>query len=145
MTMNSIEQEKKDDGFVEVDELFAQRRTYNIVSNSKRQELIALLQSKMSIKNAAIEAGINYENAKAIYRTYRLQDRKRKIGKRSQRFNGSHAATSSEKQEFFLVHTRSRRPRGSPALEETDSITANDEAVVDADGYDDDDDDDDNG
>ena len=34
--MNSIEQEKKDDGFVEVDELFAQRRTYNIVSNEKR-------------------------------------------------------------------------------------------------------------
>lgn len=43
------------------------------------------MQDKISIKKAAIKVGINYENAKAIYRTYRLEDRSIKVGKKSQR------------------------------------------------------------
>ena len=55
-----------------------ERRGYTHVDNEKRNELIKLLETKTTIKNAAIQVGINYECAKAIYRTYRLQDRTEK-------------------------------------------------------------------
>ena len=61
------------------------RRSYEITPNEKRLELIALMKSRISIKKASIITGIKYENAKAIYRTYRLQDRSIKIGKLSDR------------------------------------------------------------
>ena len=57
------------------------RREYTLVSNEKRAELIALLNNNNNIRSAAEQVGIKYENAKAIYRTYRLQNRVRKANR----------------------------------------------------------------
>ena len=55
-----------------------QRRSYKRVSNKRRKRLIRLLKQKKSIKEAAELVGVNYENAKAIYRVYRLENRQTK-------------------------------------------------------------------
>ena len=52
------------------------------MSNEKRAQLIALLKINNNIRLAAEEVGVNYENAKAIYRTYRLQNRVVKVDKK---------------------------------------------------------------
>ena len=49
------------------------KRSYTKVKDSQRNELIALLDQNMSIKDASDQMGINYENAKAIFRVYRLE------------------------------------------------------------------------
>ena len=49
------------------------KRQYTKVTDEKRLELIDLLNKNMSIKEASDQMGINYENAKAIYRVYRLE------------------------------------------------------------------------
>ena len=54
------------------------KRPYTKVTDEKRLELIDLLNQNMSIKEASDQMGINYENAKAIYRVYRLEQRKTK-------------------------------------------------------------------
>ena len=52
------------------------KRVYKMINNKKRKELIYLITQKyMNIVDAAKEAGVNYENAKAIYRTYRQEGR----------------------------------------------------------------------
>ena len=56
----------------------ANKRAYTKVTDEKRLELIDLLNQNMSIKEASDQMGINYENAKAIYRVYRLEQRKTK-------------------------------------------------------------------
>ena len=51
-------------------------RTYHLISNTMRQKLITLIQDQnMSIVHAASVMGINYENAKAIWRVYRKEGR----------------------------------------------------------------------
>lgn len=52
------------------------KRSYTRVNDKQRIELIDLLEREMSIKEASDRMGINYENAKAIYRIYRLERRK---------------------------------------------------------------------
>lgn len=54
------------------------KRTYRKVDNAKRAELLDLLNENMSIKQASTQLGINYENAKAIYRVWRIQKRRSK-------------------------------------------------------------------
>ena len=58
------------------------KRSYTKVSDKQRIELIELLKQNMSIKDAADFMGINYENAKVIYRVYRIENRKTKQPKR---------------------------------------------------------------
>ena len=82
------------------------RRNYTHVDNEKRNDLIALLQSKISIKNAAEQVGINYECAKAIYRTYRLQDR---TEKKCRKFNRGESV-APERVEYFEIHRKRRKP-----------------------------------
>ena len=54
-------------------------RRYQLVGNELRHQLIAMItEMNMSITDAAIKCGINYENAKAIYRTYKLEGRETK-------------------------------------------------------------------
>ena len=65
------------------------KRPYTKVTDEKRLELIDLLNKNMSIKEASDQMGINYENAKAIYRVYRLEQRKTKQQKRLSRLSGS--------------------------------------------------------
>mgnify|MGYP006893408301 CR=1 FL=1 len=51
-------------------------RRYKLVGNELRYQLIInITEKEMSIKDAAKKTGINYENAKAIYRTYKLEGR----------------------------------------------------------------------
>ena len=52
-------------------------RRYKLVGNEKRHNLITFIdEHHMSITDAAEKTGINYENAKAIYRTYKQEGRK---------------------------------------------------------------------
>ena len=55
----------------------ARPRGYNKVSDEERKALINLLQSdeNLSIKVAASQLGLKYENAKAIFRVYRKENR----------------------------------------------------------------------
>ena len=68
------------------------KRPYTKVTDEKRLELIDLLNKNMSIKEASDQMGINYENAKAIYRVYRLEQRKTKQQKRLSRLSGADLA-----------------------------------------------------
>ena len=48
-------------------------RTYSQVNDPMRYGLIKLIsEEKMTIRDAAKKMNINYENAKAIYRTFRM-------------------------------------------------------------------------
>lgn len=58
-------------------------RTYAKVTDEKRQLLIDLIQKNMTIKDAAKRVDVKYENAKAIYRVYRKEER---TDKRKNRF-----------------------------------------------------------
>lgn len=53
-------------------------RNYSKVTDDKRQRLIELINSNMTIKDAARSVDIKYENAKAIYRVYRKEQRTQK-------------------------------------------------------------------
>ena len=48
-------------------------RNYSKVPDEKRQLLISLINNNMTIKDAARQVDIKYENAKAIYRVYRKE------------------------------------------------------------------------
>ena len=50
-------------------------RKYARINDELRQQLISLLDNNMSIKDAAKQIGINYENAKVINRIYREEGR----------------------------------------------------------------------
>lgn len=55
------------------------KRRYNLINDEMRSRLISLIvDDKLNIVTAAERAGINYENAKAIYRIYRTQGRQNK-------------------------------------------------------------------
>ena len=70
--------------------------------------MIALLETKTTIKNAAIQVGINYECAKAIYRTYRLQDRTEKKSRKFYRLsNGVYEAPG--RHDYFIIHRKRSR------------------------------------
>ena len=58
-------------------------RTYSKVTDEKRQMLIEMINMNMTIKDAARSVDIKYENAKAIYRVYRKEQR---TDKRRNRF-----------------------------------------------------------
>ena len=64
-----------------------------------------------------MQVGINYECAKAIYRTYRLQDRKDKKGKRSKRLAAGQTM-APERREYFEVHRKGRIPRKEQPTEQ---------------------------
>ena len=66
------------------------KRGYITVCNQKRAELIALLKINNNIRQCATMTGINYENAKAIYRAYRLNNR---VAKASHRGNENSRVT----------------------------------------------------
>ena len=50
-------------------------RNYAKVPDEKRQRLIEMINMNMTIKDAARRVDIKYENAKAIYRVYRKEQR----------------------------------------------------------------------
>ena len=55
-------------------------RTYSQVGDQLRLDLVKLIaEQKFTIRDAAKQLEINYENAKAIYRTFRMQKRINKI------------------------------------------------------------------
>jgi hypothetical protein len=55
-------------------------REYKKVNDELRMELIKMVsEDKISIRNSSVALGINYENAKAIYRCFRLQKRVTKV------------------------------------------------------------------
>ena len=58
------------------------KRAYAKVTDRQRAELLNLLQQNISIREASEQLGINYENAKVIYRVYRLENRTTKQIKR---------------------------------------------------------------
>ena len=54
-------------------------RTYSQVDDKMRVTLIKMIADlKLTIREAAMRLGINYENAKAIYRNFRVD---RRVGK----------------------------------------------------------------
>ena len=56
------------------------KRNYAKVNDKMRYDLIKLIANqKLTIRDAAKQLDLNYENAKAIYRTYRLNKRINKI------------------------------------------------------------------
>ena len=107
-----------------------ERRSYTHVDNEKRNELIALLETKTTIKNAAIEVGINYECAKAIYRTYRLQDRTEKKSRKLYRLaNGVRSAPG--RNDYFIIHRKTSRVEaelGAGQMTDSVSIPGNNDA-----------------
>jgi hypothetical protein len=50
-------------------------RTYQQVTDEQRRELLNHVRMGQSIKNAAELVGMNYENAKAVTRIFRKEDR----------------------------------------------------------------------
>ena len=55
------------------------KRRYNLINDTTRKLLISLIvDEELNIVTAAERAGVNYENAKAIYRVYRTQGRQNK-------------------------------------------------------------------
>ena len=54
-------------------------RRYQRVSDQQREQLIHSIEEGMSIAAAARLTNINYENAKSIFRVYRLQHRRNKM------------------------------------------------------------------
>lgn len=59
-------------------------RKYNLVPDHQRKKLIELISMDMTIKEAASTIGIKYENAKAIHRVYKKEQR---VHKRINRFS----------------------------------------------------------
>ena len=52
------------------------KRKYSLINDEMRARLISyIVDEKLNIVTAAEKSGINYENAKAIYRIYRTQGR----------------------------------------------------------------------
>jgi len=52
------------------------KRQYHTITNDQRLNLISLITVQgLNIVEASKQTGINYENAKAIYRVYRLEGR----------------------------------------------------------------------
>ena len=103
-----------------------ERRSYTYISNEKRNELIALLQSEISIKNAAEQVDINYECAKAVYRTYRLQNRKLSMCRKKEfnrQFRGENEVP--ERLVYFKIHRKRHKPTAEHLVEQTkESITS---------------------
>ena len=60
-------------------------RNYNHINDTMRKRLITLVQQGLQIKQAAAELGINYENAKAIVRVFKNEDRTTKRVKRNRK------------------------------------------------------------
>ena len=58
-------------------------RKYAKVSDEKRHHLIELINQNMTIKDAAKMVDVKYENAKAIYRVFKKEQR---VDKRKNRF-----------------------------------------------------------
>ena len=58
-------------------------RKYSKVPDEQRAKLIELINQNMTIKDAAKQVKIKYENAKAIYRVYKNESR---TDKRKNRF-----------------------------------------------------------
>ena len=50
-------------------------RKYAKVTDEQRLSLIEMIRNNMTIKDAARQVDIKYENAKAIYRVYRKEQR----------------------------------------------------------------------
>lgn len=62
------------------------RRSYNQIDDKTRFSLVRLItEEQKTIRAAAIELGLKYENAKAIYRVFRLERRITKIKYRDAR------------------------------------------------------------
>ena len=107
-----------------------ERRSYTHVDNEKRNELIALLETKTTIKNAAIQVGINYECAKAIYRTYRLQDRTEKKSRKLYRV-AKGVCSAPGRNDYFIIHRKTSRAEaelGAGQMTESGSIPGNNDA-----------------
>ena len=107
-----------------------ERRSYTHVDNEKRNELITLLESKSktTIKNAAIQVGVNYECAKAIYRAYRLEDRTQKKDRSVSQCG------SPEHRQFFIIHRKRSRPEavlgGRHMLSSISTLESNDDGAL---------------
>ena len=78
-------------------------RVYARVTDEQRSMLIKLLKTNLSVKDAAIRVNIKYENAKAIYRVYRLEGRMNKKLKRERRskFSSNSSNECEEKNVSF--------------------------------------------
>lgn len=62
-------------------------RPYQKISDHTRNHLISLIIQGLSIKKAAENLNINYENAKAIHRVFTKQKRVNKCQKRKRKPN----------------------------------------------------------
>ena len=51
------------------------RRSYEKVSNAKRQEVINMIEKNMSFRQVSERLNIKHENVRRIYRIYRLENR----------------------------------------------------------------------
>ena len=51
------------------------RRSYEQVSNAKRQEVINMIERNMSFRQVSELLSIKHENVRRIYRIYRLENR----------------------------------------------------------------------
>jgi hypothetical protein len=61
-------------------------RNYKTVNDEMRAELIRLVTKEFyTIKTAALAIGIHYENAKAIFKTYRTKSRVGKLKTRTRK------------------------------------------------------------
>ena len=91
-------------------------RNYSKVPDEKRQLLIDMIKQNMTIKDAARLVEIKYENAKAIYRVYRREQR---TDKRKNRFRSRGANNSMESEQSPKKGKRKERMSLSKLHQET--------------------------
>jgi len=90
-------------------------RNYEKVSDEKRQLLIDMIRQNMTIKDAARLIDINYENAKAICRVYRREQR---TDKRKERLR--YKLTQPKHVGAFAYQSRARKSPASRSSEKSD-------------------------
>ena len=100
-------------------------RNYSKVSDELRQQLISMVNQNMTIKDAARLVDIKYENAKAIYRVYRKEQR---TSKRRNRFRYKLPLNSSSK--LLKGKTMKVKPQGDDEDELASDSEDNEERAM---------------
>lgn len=102
-------------------------RNYSKVPDEKRQLLIDMIQQNMTIKDAARLVQIKYENAKAIYRVYRREQRTDKRRNRFRAKGGLPLGKPSDTIRKAKLHSIKANRRASGGMDQDDDSDSGDD------------------
>ena len=91
-------------------------RKYAKVTDEQRLSLIEMIRNNMTIKDAARQVEIKYENAKAIYRVYRKEQRTQKLRNRFRK------KVSCERPKSKLKKETTRGKQGKNTVKDEDDF-----------------------